>query len=98
MLDAAIPSTRPFTHALDAVVEVPSPTVDIEPQASRRAGQRIADALALLGAKAAPKRRVVHAGERIYQAGERFANLYVLNSGFSSSSTSPPTAASRSSA
>ena len=30
----------------------------------------------------APQRRVVHAGDVIYQAGERFANLYVLNSGF----------------
>ena len=24
----------------------------------------------------------MHAGERIYQAGERFGNLYILNSGF----------------
>jgi CRP/FNR family transcriptional regulator len=30
----------------------------------------------------APQRRVVRAGEVIYRAGERFANLYILNSGF----------------
>ena len=29
-----------------------------------------------------PQRRIVHAGDVIYQAGERFNNLYVLNSGF----------------
>ncbi|WP_235508018.1 Crp/Fnr family transcriptional regulator, partial [Variovorax sp. Root434] len=29
-----------------------------------------------------PQRRVVHTGDTIYQAGERFGNLYILNSGF----------------
>ena len=36
----------------------------------------------LLADTLAPQRRVVHAGDVIYQAGERFANLYVMNSGF----------------
>jgi CRP/FNR family transcriptional regulator len=39
--------------------------------------------LKLLDEALAPQRRVVHAGDVIYQAGERFGNLYVLNSGFS---------------
>ncbi|MET3373521.1 CRP/FNR family transcriptional regulator [Variovorax boronicumulans] len=29
-----------------------------------------------------PQRRVVHRGDTVYQAGERFGNLYILNSGF----------------
>lgn len=45
-------------------------------------GLRIAETLQLLNDTLAPQRRVVHAGESIYQAGERFGNLYVLNSGF----------------
>jgi CRP/FNR family transcriptional regulator len=50
--------------------------------ASRRSAERIGDVLDLLGAALAPQRRLVHAGELIYQAGERFAHLHVLNSGF----------------
>ncbi len=30
----------------------------------------------------APQRRTVHAGDTVYQAGERFGNLYILNAGF----------------
>ena len=50
--------------------------------ANQRAAQRIADTLKLLNEKLAPQRRVVHAGDAIYRAGERFVNLYILNSGF----------------
>ena len=50
--------------------------------ANQRAAQHIADTLKLLAAKLAPQRRLVHAGEVLYQAGERFDNLYILNSGF----------------
>ena len=50
--------------------------------ANHRASQGIADAMALLQQVLAPQRRIVHAGDRIYQSGERFDNLYVLNSGF----------------
>ena len=46
------------------------------------ASQSIADTLALLNEVFAPQRRMVHAGDVIYQGGERFGNLYVLNSGF----------------
>jgi len=51
-------------------------------EVNRRASQSIADALALLNEVFAPQRRMVHAGDVIYQSGERFGNLYVLNSGF----------------
>jgi len=49
---------------------------------NQRSSQRIADTLKLLNDSLAPQRRVVRAGDVIYQAGERFANLYILNSGF----------------
>jgi len=48
----------------------------------QRASQHIADTLKLLHDTLAPQRRVVHAGDRIYQAGERFASLHIVNSGF----------------
>jgi CRP/FNR family transcriptional regulator len=51
-------------------------------RANRQAAQRIADGLALLQAHLPLQRRVVHAGDRLYQAGEPFTCLYVLNSGF----------------
>ena len=46
------------------------------------ASQQIVDTLALLRDTLAPQRRVVHAGDAIYQAGERFGRLFILNSGF----------------
>ncbi len=45
-------------------------------------GQRIADTLKLIAAVLAPTRRIVHAGDVIYRAGERFDQLHILNSGF----------------
>ena len=44
--------------------------------------QRIADMLALLQQKVEIQRRIVRAGDTVYQAGRRFDCLYVLNSGF----------------
>ena len=46
------------------------------------ASQRVAAFLQLLGDVLAPQRQMVHAGDFIYRAGERFERLYVLNSGF----------------
>jgi len=48
----------------------------------QRASRDVADTLKLLVDTLAPQRRVVHAGDVIYRAGERFGNLYVMNSGF----------------
>ncbi len=53
-----------------------------ESGADARTGTRIADMLKLLGDSLPVQRRVVREGETIYQAGGRFGNLYVLNSGF----------------
>ena len=46
------------------------------------ANRNTAETLRLLGEQLRPQRRVVHMGDTIYQAGERFGNLYILNSGF----------------
>ena len=57
--------------------------VQFEQDADRRASESIAAALKTLKDTLEPQRRVVHAGDAIYRAGERFGNLYVLNSGSS---------------
>jgi CRP/FNR family transcriptional regulator len=47
----------------------------------QRASQEIADVLKLVQDQLSPQRRIVRAGETVYQAGDTFGNLYVLNSG-----------------
>ncbi len=44
--------------------------------------QQITQAQELLLSTLTPQRRIVHAGDSIYQAGDRFERLYILNSGF----------------
>jgi CRP/FNR family transcriptional regulator len=44
--------------------------------------QRIADTLGLLQQHVVITRRVLHAGDSLYQAGEGFGSLHVVNSGF----------------
>jgi len=51
-------------------------------QADAFAGERVAATLKRIADDVAPQRRLVHAGDVIYQAGERFDCLYILNSGF----------------
>ena len=46
------------------------------------AARQIADTLQLLQEQVPLQRRIVHAGDTLFQAGERFTTLYVLNSGF----------------
>ena len=48
---------------------------------NQRFSRHIADMLHRLEAAVQPQRRVVHAGDRVYQAGEPFSQLMVLNSG-----------------
>ena len=74
----AAPTQQP--HVIAAAVATPRMRDDAG--TNQRASQHIADTLKLLNDKLAPQRRVVHAGDAIYQAGERFGNLYILNSGF----------------
>jgi CRP/FNR family transcriptional regulator len=49
---------------------------------NRQMAQRIADSLRLIEEHLPIQRRVVRAGEAIYQAGEEFTHLHIMNSGF----------------
>jgi CRP/FNR family transcriptional regulator, anaerobic regulatory protein len=53
-----------------------------EANANHDASVCIAATLKLLNDCLLPQRRVVHAGDPIYQAGARFGNLHILHSGF----------------
>lgn len=48
----------------------------------RATARATSERLALLADLLAPQRRIVHAGDAIYRAGDRFDNLYILNAGF----------------
>ena len=76
MLSTAIPSAP--TQRAGAIAAKAFAAADDNQRASRH----IADTLELLRDRLAPQRRMVRAGETIYQAGERFACLFILNSGF----------------
>jgi len=78
MLSTATSHRTPALAPITATFRAPKSDAG----ANQRASQAIADTLKLLSDKLAPQRRVVHAGDVIYQAGEQFGNLYILNSGF----------------
>ncbi len=80
MLSAALSVATPIRirHCADACTPRPESGTGADQDASLR----MIATLKLLNDTLAPPRRVVHAGDVIYQAGERFGNLYVLNSGF----------------
>lgn len=61
-----------------------APVADItrDEAVNQRASQTIVETLKLVHGLFAPQRRMVHAGDVIYQTGEHFGNLYLLNSGF----------------
>lgn len=81
MLSPVTPTASPrLVRAMDANKVGTIPKTD--PVSNQRVSQRIVDTLKLLNDKLSPQRRVVHAGDVIYQAGEHFGNLYILNSGF----------------
>ena len=68
-------------HSDIAVLPTSAPSCR-DTDADQLASRNTADALKLLADQLVPQRRVVHAGDVLHQAGERFENLYVLNSGF----------------
>ena len=78
MLSTAPVSARSFFPAVASHVE---PATRDDRHAELLASRRVADTLKLLQERLAPRRRVVHAGDVVYGAGERFANLYILNAG-----------------
>lgn len=70
------PATAPRGVAHSAIVGLPAPA------APGGTARRIAEALGLIERTLQPRRRIVHAGDVIYRAGERFEHLHILNSGF----------------
>jgi len=77
MLSATAPTS--FSRAARAPFAMPA--LPASRLADQRASERTAETLKLLQDRLAPARRVVHAGEVVYAAGERFATLFILNSG-----------------
>lgn len=76
----AHPSTT-RTATPEALANGPFAMVRKLSEAADAAGQQISDTLRLLDEQLHPKRRIVHVGDVIYRAGERFGSLYILNSG-----------------
>lgn len=68
--------TSSFTRAPTA-----QKTAAVTVDGSRGAARRIGEAMSLLGGALSPARHLVHEGDTICQAGQRFDCLYVLNSG-----------------
>jgi CRP/FNR family transcriptional regulator len=64
-----------------ATPTLPRTTVASAAAQDHRQRDHIAETLAFLGQTMTPQRRLVHAGDLITRAGERFDCLYVLNSG-----------------
>jgi CRP/FNR family transcriptional regulator len=52
------------------------------PVAGKGVCRDIEDTLQLISETLAPERRIVHAGDLLYRAGDQFDKLYVMNSGF----------------
>ena len=82
MLSIATSTTNTTPILACAVAAACAPVLKAAATAQQRASQHIADTLKLVNDSLAPQRRVVHSGDVIYRTGERFGNLYVLNSGF----------------
>ena len=81
---AATATVRPATAPLSTRLPggaLPAASRPASGAAGVSLSQRIAQMLDLLKDVVPMQRRVVHAGDVIYQAGERFANLYVVHSG-----------------
>lgn len=78
MLSPAAPATAHFVPGIARSIVAERD----EAAADQVASQHISDTLKMLSDTLQPRRHLVHAGETIYQAGDRFANLCILNSGF----------------
>ncbi|HSI49435.1 MAG TPA: helix-turn-helix domain-containing protein [Ideonella sp.] len=68
--------------ATSLMPQLPAPKFGGFERSELSAAVQITRTLALIADTLAPQRRVVHAGEAIYQAGEAFGSLYLMNAGF----------------
>ncbi|MFZ5550060.1 MAG: Crp/Fnr family transcriptional regulator [Pseudomonadota bacterium] len=76
---ASIASPAALKPTARALPPVPGTTVQLEE--NQRTALAITETLRLVQTHLAPQRRVVHAGESILQAGERFGQLHLLHAG-----------------
>jgi CRP/FNR family transcriptional regulator, anaerobic regulatory protein len=77
--NTATPAASAFLRSLPLA---PAAGITLDQAVNQRASQTIVETLKLVQGLFAPQRRMVHAGDVIYQTGEHFGNLYLLNSGF----------------
>jgi len=82
-------ATAVAVHSQPIVARPPVSAPRAKP-AHRETAERIADTLKLVEDLLQPQRRIVHAGESIYDAGDGFQSLYLLNSGFARIVTTSP--------
>ena len=75
----ATTATPAFLRSLPVA---PAAEITLDEAVNQRACQTIVETLKLVHGLFAPQRRMVHAGDVIYQTGEHFGHLYLLNSGF----------------
>ncbi|MBX3621999.1 MAG: Crp/Fnr family transcriptional regulator [Rhizobacter sp.] len=78
---ATATETRALTAAAQAARHVNAP-VAARPVDAQRTCTRIADSLKLIHDSLPVTRRLLRAGDAVYEAGERFESLHVVNSGF----------------
>jgi len=85
---ASLPTSTPTTErapghvAAHSAAHSAAAKLQREDDLNRHTSAQIAATLNLLNDGLVPHRRVVHAGDFIYQAGECFGNLHILHSGF----------------
>jgi CRP/FNR family transcriptional regulator, anaerobic regulatory protein len=82
MLQIASPSASPVQTAVVRPLPASAPSMHAPSQASWQVDERIGTMLRLLQDTVPLTRRVVHKGETVYQIGERFMSLHVVNAGF----------------
>jgi CRP/FNR family transcriptional regulator len=80
MLITATPTAAP--SFVETLGHQRAPVSATRSEGRRSSNQHVANMLKLLSEALTPQRRVVHAGDLIYQASEQFGNLHILNAGF----------------
>lgn len=79
LITATLSAAPSIVHILGSRRALVSAT---RPGGHRSTNHHVPDMLKLLSEVLTPQRRVVHAGDLIYQASEQFGNLHILNAGF----------------
>ena len=82
MLNPASSALAPVAPVARTLPAAAQPAPRVATGADQATGRSIAATLRLLQDQLDPPRRLVRPGDVIYQAGERFCNLYILNAGF----------------